>query len=98
MKINEINKKLVKETLLNRKLRVVVSGHHWYDLEKFKESFRYETFNKRYKKNLREIDEVRRGSTDYLHSREKEAERMTIYQLGSIDVDLHYYTKVVYGE
>ena len=91
-----IIKKLVKETLLNRKLRVVVSGHHWYDLEKIKESFRYETFNKVYQKNLRKIAEIRRGSTDYLHSREKEAERMTICQLGSIDVDLYYHAKVVW--
>ena len=95
-KINKINKKLVKETLLNRKLRVVVSGHNWYDLEEVKESFRYETFNKVYKGNLRKIDEIRRGSTDYLHSREKEAERMTICQLGSIDVDLCYTAKVVW--
>ncbi len=88
-------KRFVKETLQNRKLRVVVSGHNWYEGE-VKESFRYETFNKTYKKNLREIDEIRRGSTDYLHSREKEAERMTICQLGSIDVDLYYRAKVVW--
>ncbi len=88
-------KRFVKETLQNRKLRVVVSGYNWYEGE-VKESFRYETFNKVYKKNLREIDEIRRGSTDYLQSREKEAERMTICQLGSIDVDLYYRAKVVW--
>ena len=83
-------KKMAQEAIKDRKKFVVVEGISFYDNEEEIEYFRYEIFNKVYKKHLKETRSLRESSnTNYLYSAETQAEMFTIQDLTRVGIDVN---------